>query len=89
MHRVSDLQMRVRKVLRQDWDPIGVKDIAAAQDEYDRYADELVQLVSANTSATAIAMRLTSIEANELGLVPGAERAQRVAEKLAALSIRR
>ena len=30
---------RVRRILLQEWDPIGIRDAPEASDEYDRYAD--------------------------------------------------
>ncbi|HTJ64597.1 MAG TPA: hypothetical protein VL899_12370 [Alphaproteobacteria bacterium] len=81
--------MRVRRILLQDWDPIGIQDIAEASDEYDRYADKAyVMLMDERATAEMIATYLDVIAADHMGLGYSQRRAaasRQVAEKLVAL----
>ena len=80
---------RVRRILLQDWDPIGVRDIPGASDEYDNYADKAyVMLMDDRATAESIASYLYGIAAEYIGLGHSArlkEDARRVAETLVAL----
>ncbi|MGO4128653.1 hypothetical protein AB4Z01_29965 [Inquilinus sp. YAF38] len=80
---------RVRRVLLQDWDPIGVRDVAEASDEYDRYADRAyVMLMDERATAESIASYLYGIAVEHMGLghnTQGKEDARNVAETLVAL----
>ncbi|MFE0758160.1 hypothetical protein ACFW16_29645 [Inquilinus sp. NPDC058860] len=80
---------RVRQILLQDWDPIGVRDIAEASDEYDRYADRAyVMLMDERATAESIASYLYGIAVEYMGLghsTQGKEDARSVAETLVAL----
>ncbi|WP_245440228.1 hypothetical protein [Mesorhizobium sp. Z1-4] len=76
---------KVRKVLLNDWDPIGINDQAGADDEYDAYAGRLHALLASGSSARDIEAYLIRIETTEMGLVPNRERARRVAELLVQL----
>jgi hypothetical protein len=44
----------VKTILMQDWDPIGVSDVAAAQDEYNPYVGPLVTMLRRNASIEMI-----------------------------------
>jgi hypothetical protein len=51
------------------WDPIGVRDVPEAQDEYDRYAGEVyVMLMDQRATEQAIASYLFDISVNHLCL---------------------
>jgi hypothetical protein len=59
----------VRRILLHDWDPIGVRDVPEASDEYDSYADETyVMLMDERATADAIAAYLYQIAAEHMGL---------------------
>jgi hypothetical protein len=75
----------VRLILMRDWDPIGIKDEPAAQDEYDAYIQPLLRLVTEGVSSSVLSDRLLRIETVEMGLSGDRERALRVAEKLRTL----
>jgi hypothetical protein len=72
----------VRLILMRDWDPIGIGDEPAAQDEYDGYVVPLLHLLQDDASPSALAERLLRIETVEMGLPGDRERALRVAQKL-------
>ena len=76
---------KVRKVLLNDWDPIGINDQAGADDEYDAYAGRLHALLASGLSARDIEAFLIRIEADQMGLAPNRERARHIAELLVQL----
>ncbi len=44
--RAREIQDSIRQVLLHDWDPIGVADEPAAQDEYDAYVGGVYRLLA-------------------------------------------
>ena len=68
--RAQKIMENIRKVLLQEWDPIGVKDIPEAQDEYDSYAGGVYRLLASHSSAEQIARHLAQIEDEQMGLGP-------------------
>jgi hypothetical protein len=62
---------KVRQVLMETWDPIGVRDVPQAQDEYDAYVGKVyVMLIDERVSPRAIAAYLYDIATNYMGLSP-------------------
>jgi hypothetical protein len=62
---------KVRCVLMQEWDPIGVRDTPEAQDEYDTYVAKVyVVLMDERASAEAIAGYLFWVATEYMGLSP-------------------
>jgi hypothetical protein len=60
------------------WDPIGVRNVAAAQDEYDAYVGRAyVMLMDEQASAQAIAAYLFDVATNYMGLSPNADLMER------------
>jgi hypothetical protein len=76
---------QIRRVLLVDWDPIGIKGVAAAVDEYDQYVEPVARLLAGESPAARIASYLTEIETDMMGLTANKARARRVGEKLTAL----
>lgn len=74
--------IRIRHILLRSWDPVGVVDEPAAQDEYDSYVPAILGLVLAHATVSAIADLLISIEANQMGLNADPRRAASVAAAL-------
>jgi hypothetical protein len=73
----------VRLILMRDWDPIGISEVPAAQDEYDGYVGSLLRLLrDGASSSSALSERLLRIETVEMGLPGDRERALQVADKL-------
>jgi hypothetical protein len=78
---------RIRSILRQHWDPAGVKDAPEAFDEYDSYIPR-IQASALGGDANAICAYLIGIEANEMMLAPNKPRALAVAKEIvAAISV--
>jgi len=82
MTRFDRLCENVREVLLRYWDPIGIRDVPKARDEYDQYAVPIANMVLAGNSAAALAKHLLAIEIDSMGLKGNQERARLVAEKL-------
>jgi hypothetical protein len=53
---------RVRELFMRDWDPIGVKDIAACADEYDRYVDKAYVMLMDEGATAEVARILVSLK---------------------------
>jgi len=87
--RARDIQKAIGEVLLRNWDPIQVKDVPQAQDEYDAYIGGVYRLLGSGATARQIAEHLVRIETEQLGyqdtdpkmLIP-------VAEKLMRLNVR-
>lgn len=64
-------RQRVRAVLIEHWDPIGVSDIPEASDEYDRYVGEVyVMLMDHRASESEIEQYLYDTATDYMGLDP-------------------
>jgi hypothetical protein len=62
---------RIRQVLMEHWDPIGVRGIPEASDEYDHYVDELyVMLMDQRASEAAINAYLFTTATEHMALSP-------------------
>jgi hypothetical protein len=87
-YRSRENRRLVRELFMRDWDPIGVRDVPQAQDEYDAYvAKAYVMLVDETATVDDLAHYLASIE-EYMGLTAttrSVERCRRVAEALIAL----
>lgn len=79
---MNTLEATVQKVLLQEWDPIGVKDIPEAQDEYDMYVSGICRMLRAGQSNAEIYSHLRWIETERIGLEGNEQHTQRVATKL-------
>ncbi len=66
----KQVQAAIRKVLWEQWDPIGVNDEPAAYGEYDSYADSIYSLLLRGVSDKEIAQYLWQIETVNMGLPP-------------------
>jgi hypothetical protein len=81
--------LKIREVLMREWDPIGVRDVPQAQDEYDSYIPKLfAMIVERQASAEDIGRHLLDIVTSNMGLSGGRfgqENCRRVAEALVKL----
>jgi hypothetical protein len=77
---------KVRAILRQEWDPIGVRDAPGAHDEYDSYVGHIyMMLMDERASAGAIAEYLYRLATEHMGLSPRPELAARCSNAAATL----
>ena len=58
----------VRDTLLNEWDPIGIRDVPQAKDEYDDYAAPIARLLVEGTSVAELSRYLLEIERDTLGL---------------------
>lgn len=75
----------VRTLLRERWDPIGVKHEPRCHDEYDAYAGPVVSMLHRGASADAIAEHLICVARERMGLESDPEAVHGVAQQLVAL----
>jgi hypothetical protein len=86
MTTAAAVEARVRKILMDSWDPIGVAGIAAARDEYDQYVKPIAAMIIAGTSVDELSRHLVEIEAERMALKGDQGRAHSAAVKLQALA---
>jgi hypothetical protein len=67
-NRSREIRREIRRVLLEEWDPIGVKDVPEAQDEYDGYLGGVYHLLADGASADSIIDHLFTIESDRMGL---------------------
>jgi len=82
MRSITALEARVREILLQSWDPIGIAGVAAARDEYDQYVKSITTMITTGTSVEELSKYLAEIETDRMGLKTDHRRAQSVAMKL-------
>ena len=70
-YQFRENRCKVRQVLMEAWDPIGVRDVPEAQDEYDAYVAKVyVMLMDGRASQQAIAAYLNHVATDRMGLSP-------------------
>jgi hypothetical protein len=60
----------IRRVLMDHWDPIGVRGMPEAEDEYDHYIHPVFHLLAQHPSASEITAYLRRVEEATMGLSP-------------------
>ena len=78
------LSRSVQRILLHDWDPIGIKDEPAAQDEYDSYVGIVAELVRRDSSVDDLFRYLRHLETETIGLPGDVERTRQAARALRA-----
>jgi hypothetical protein len=58
----------IRRILMDDWDPIGVRGVREAADEYDSYPPRIHSLLAAGHCSPEISEFLVDVEENWMGL---------------------
>ena len=85
--QAKDIQDTIRGVLIRDWDPIGVRDVPEAQDEYDGYVGGVYRLLAAGAAVRDIAEHLARIERDSMGFSTQKEALVEVASRLKQIEI--
>jgi uncharacterized protein (DUF111 family) len=68
-YRSRENRRLLRELLMKEWDPIGVRGIPAAHDEYDRYVEEIyVMLVDGDATIAEMERYLEEVELEYMGL---------------------
>ncbi len=78
---ILSLTHQIRQILLQHWDPVAIKHVPQAQDEYDTYLPKISLLLKSHASQSDIAAALLQAEA-DMGLAANEGRANLVAAKL-------
>jgi hypothetical protein len=86
--RAREIQDAIREVLMREWDPIHVRDIPEAQDEYDGYVGGVYRLLASGASEVTIATHLASVERDSMGFATSAEALLPVARNLRRIDVR-
>ena len=82
------IEEQIRQILLNDWDPIGIREVPEAQDEYDSYVGGVYRLVADGASAVEVAKHLARIEGEQMGLPSSADVRLSVATKLCGLNVK-
>jgi len=67
--RIQEIQDKIRRVLMDEWDPIGIGDLHESADEYDRYIGGVYGLIQRGASVGEISAHLRRLEIEEMGAV--------------------
>lgn len=77
----------LRRILMEEWDPIGVRGVPEAADEYDGYLPQVATRLRDGATTEEIATYLTDVEEDRMGLGPSPtarERNEALADRLRA-----
>lgn len=87
--QVREIKKRIRSVLMEEWDPIGVKGIPEAADEYDGYVWGVYVLLRDGASDAQLAHHFANIETERMGLTrsAGADRHNGLIRRLRSLDL--
>jgi hypothetical protein len=75
----------LKQLLLNEWDPIGVRGAAGAEDEYDSYAGDVAEMLADGAGAEAIARFLGIVETDHIGLALRPDRNLAVARRAVAI----
>lgn len=77
-YRLRENRRLLREFLMKEWDPIGVRGIPEAHDEYDRYVGEIyVMLVDGDATVAEMERYLEEAELGYMGLTDVPSRKER------------
>ncbi|MEM7625405.1 MAG: hypothetical protein AAF333_07245 [Planctomycetota bacterium] len=68
MKNEQRLRDGIRKILNRDWNPIGLSNLSAVDNEYDSYISKLIKLLQEGAGDHKIAERLSEFEQVSMGL---------------------
>ncbi|BAM92588.1 hypothetical protein S58_66210 [Bradyrhizobium oligotrophicum S58] len=72
----------IRALLLSDWDPIGVSGCEGAENEYDRYALQVFNMLEDGAGAESIASYLTGVVTDRMSLAGRPEADHRIAARV-------
>ena len=85
LKRAKALHSEIKKILINEWDPIGVRDINEAQDEYDSYVPAIYKMLVLRKSSHEIFEYLWWVETEHMGLTGDRQHTESIAERLLSL----
>jgi hypothetical protein len=78
-----DVWQPIAEILMNEWDPIGVRGVPEAVDEYDTYVRQIHGMLERGTTTAAIETYLTDVQTKWMGMGEGDPTKQRsIAEHL-------
>jgi hypothetical protein len=84
-----EIQAAIAQILKEDWDPIAVRDEPEAAGEYDAYVGGVYRLLASGANAQQVAEHLVAIERDRIGFEETrVEALLPVAKKLCRLDVR-
>jgi hypothetical protein len=75
----------IKRILLQEWDPIGVADTSGAADEYDTYAFQIFTSLHSGATSDSIADYLHWVVSEHIGLPSNPTLNQAIAKKICAV----
>lgn len=72
----------IRRILLRDWDPIGVADVAEAQDEYDSYIGKIYGMLTRHEPPRKLMDHVWWIETDHMRLAGNRQRTEATANRL-------
>lgn len=66
VRRSREIQDRIRRILLEDWDPLGLRGVAPS-DEYDSYISGVYRLLASGASCEQVAEHLAELERGPMG----------------------
>ncbi|PSL82958.1 hypothetical protein C7T35_19575 [Variovorax sp. WS11] len=85
--RARYLRQKIKDVLLNEWDPIGVQAIPEAQDEYDDYVPRVYSMLIARKPIKEVFEYRLWVENEHMGLTADRNRTQSIAERLVGLVV--
>ncbi len=85
LDRAQRLHAAIKQELLKNWDPIGVKDIPEAQDEYDSYVPKIYKMLIQRKTKQEIFDYLWWIETEHMGLSGNRQSTDACADRLLSL----
>ena len=86
VENAQNCHLLIHDILLKEWDPIGVRHIPEAQDEYNAYVAEVYRLLTKRASRQEIFDYLWWVETKHMSLCGDRQRTEMIAEKLAELA---
>lgn len=80
--QINDNLKTIKKILWEDWDPIGINEAVTAIDEYDSYTPEIYKMLANSADAVTVANYLTHVDTELMGGTANPARDLLVANKL-------
>lgn len=81
------IEKKVKEILMNDWDPIGIKSNPNAKAEYDTFALRIIGMLYNGANESQIREYLNQVTSKELDLAINDEVSRRVSKKLVELNL--
>ena len=82
LDRFNRYQAAIRRILLVEWDPIGVGEIAEAQDEYDSHVPQICRLLITHVARETLVNHLWQLETEDMGLPGNPRHTEAIADRL-------